>query len=368
MRTVTGRGFTLIELLVVISIIAVLIALLLPAVQSAREAGRRAQCVNNLKQIGLGLHNYHSAVGTFPLGATAAPFGKSYGAGYSAHWGTWSSHALMLGFLDQAPLYNAANFSWAVAVSPGYAINYTVCATVLNIFICPSDGLSPVTAAPSAGGLWSSNINNYQASLGPDAAYQLWANSGSDSPGLFTEGWRAYGLQNITDGSSNTIAYGESLVGDQFIERVKWRDGPDSAIPFAGGGPFIDVSGQYQAVITDLNNCMLAFANPNPTIAQGAQNQKGAWWGMGMGGTTLINTIVPPNSSQWPFGYCQLGAGNGGAALDGTYENATSNHPGGCNFLFADGSVRFLKSSINIKTYWALGTKANGEVISSDSY
>jgi prepilin-type N-terminal cleavage/methylation domain-containing protein/prepilin-type processing-associated H-X9-DG protein len=367
MKTETRRGFTLIELLVVISIISVLIALLLPAVQSAREAARRAQCVNNLKQIGLALHNYHSAVGTFPLGATAAPFGPAYGAGYNAHWGTWSAQALMLSYLEQAPLYNAANFSWGTAVNQAYAVNYSVCATVLSVFICPSDGLSPNSAPPSAGGLWSSNINNYQASLGPDAAYQLWANSGSDTPGLFTEGWKSYGVQNITDGSANTIAYGESLVGDQFIELIKWRDGPVTTLPFAGGGPFIDVSPYYQAVITDLNNCQLAFANPNPTINQGSQNQKGAWWGNGMGGTTLINTIVPPNSAQWTFGYCQLGT-QSSSALDGTYENATSNHPSGCNFLFADGSVRFLKSSINIRTYWALGTKADGEVLSSDSF
>jgi prepilin-type N-terminal cleavage/methylation domain-containing protein/prepilin-type processing-associated H-X9-DG protein len=367
MKTDTRRGFTLIELLVVISIIAVLIALLLPAVQSAREAARRAQCTNNLKQIGIALHNYHSSVGTFPLGATVATFGGSYGMGYSSHWGTWSAQALMLNFLEQAPLYNAANFNWGTAVGPAYAINYSVCSTVVNGFICPSDGISPVKAAPSAGGLWSSGLNNYQASLGPDTAYQSWANSGPDTPGLFTEGWRAYGLQNVTDGSSNTIAYGESLVGDQNIELVKWRDGPVSTTGFAGGGPFIDASGHFQAVITDLNNCQAAFANPNPTMNQGAQNQRGAWWGSGQGGTSLFNTIVPPNSAQFNFGYCQLNAQSNNA-LDGTYENATSNHPGGCNFLFADGSVRFLKSSINMTTYWALGTKADGEIISSDSY
>src|ERR1700678_4022279 len=101
------RGFTLIELLVVIAIIAVLIALLLPAVQSAREAARRIQCTNNLKQIGLGLHNYHQAVGTFPLGATLVNGG--YGA---VTYGCWSAQALMLPYVEQSPLYNAANFSF----------------------------------------------------------------------------------------------------------------------------------------------------------------------------------------------------------------------------------------------------------------
>jgi prepilin-type processing-associated H-X9-DG protein len=117
----------------------------------------------------------------------------------------------------------------------------------------------------------------------------------------------------------------------------------------------------------DLNSCVAAFANPNPDSNSGNLNQKGCMWANGQGGTSLFNTIVPPNSAQYPFAYCQLAAQSNNA-LDGQYENATSNHPGGANFLFADGSVHFVKSTINIKTYWALGTKSDGEIISSDSY
>src|SRR5262245_49511698 len=128
MRAETRHGFTLIELLVVIAIIAVLIALLLPAVQSAREAARRAQCINNLKQIGLGMHNYHTAHNTFPLGGTKN-FTTAYGSTYpDAGWGTWSAAALLLGYMEGQPLYNAANFNWTCcwAQESGWAINSAV--------------------------------------------------------------------------------------------------------------------------------------------------------------------------------------------------------------------------------------------------
>src|SRR5688572_15889522 len=115
MNTTSRRAFTLIELLVVIAIIAVLIALLLPAVQSAREAARRAQCINNLKQIGLGMHNYHSTHNSFPLTETAA-----WGYGYVSDWGTWSAHALLLGYIEGQPIYDACNFNWVVWFAEGF--------------------------------------------------------------------------------------------------------------------------------------------------------------------------------------------------------------------------------------------------------
>jgi prepilin-type processing-associated H-X9-DG protein len=350
---------------------------LLPAVQSAREAARRAQCVNNLKQIGLAMHNYHTSNGSFPSGGTVAAFGGSYGAGYSQGWGTWSAHALMLGYLEQQPLYNAANFNWACAVGTGWYVNSTVSFTIVSIFVCPSDGVSPdrgtpvpfdnsAAAAANSGG--DSLLNNYMGSVGPDALFPYWATSSPDTPGIFTQGRKAYGVQSITDGTSNTIAFGETLVGDRGIEQVKWRDGPVSGASFAGGGPFQDVSAQYQSVVADLNVCQAAFqSTPNPNANTGVFNLKGAYWAWDQGGFALFNTIVPPSSAQYTFAWCQLGTSSWSAA-DGNYENTSSNHPGGCNFLLCDGSVRFVKSSINMRTYWALGTKAGGEIISSDSY
>ena len=148
MRAETRRGFTLIELLVVIAIIAVLISLLLPAVQSAREAARRAQCINNLKQIGIGMHNYHTAMGTFPLGGTT----NWSGYGYNANWGTWNAQALLLGYMEGQPLYNSANFNWVCCWTQGWNINSTVTTAIVNTFICPSDGLSPV---PTQNDIWT---------------------------------------------------------------------------------------------------------------------------------------------------------------------------------------------------------------------
>jgi prepilin-type N-terminal cleavage/methylation domain-containing protein/prepilin-type processing-associated H-X9-DG protein len=362
----TRRGFTLIELLVVISIIAVLIALLLPAVQSAREAARRSQCVNNLKQIGLAMHNYHTGHGTFPLGGTIAP---AYSNTYTTQWGTWSAHALMLGYLEQTPLFNAANFSWATVMGPGWAINSTVTNSMINTFLCPSDNLSPSAVPP--GDQWSGRLNNYFASVGTTLAYQ----GALDTTGVFTQAGHVYGVRNITDGSSNTIAFAEAVVGpDQGFYQTKTGEGlfrfgtvlaPSSS---AGSSSLYDASSNPKVVLTDMQTCQVAALTLSGGGSQGKINEddKGARWAPDDGGFTLINTVVPPSSLQFSFACCSFFIAYG--CDDGTFQNANSMHPGGANFLFSDGSVRFLKSSISIPTYWALGTKANGEVVSSDSF
>jgi len=364
MRASSRRGFTLIELLVVISIIAVLIALLLPAVQAAREAARRAQCVNSLRQMGLALHNYESAVNKFPPGNVTATI--DVGMGLSS-WTGWSPHAMLLPYMEQSPLYNAANFMFITAQEStrGDAVNKTVVLTRIATFLCPSDG--------NAG---KANINSYYASLG--ATPIQYAPPNGDTSGIFTlynSSIRSssYGLADVTDGSSNTIAFGEGLVGDGLNQRSR-SNGMTTGGSVPSGLNSLFNAGTNQTLMNQAIQACTTFwkgtailsnaGNPN---AVGLKNYLGRYWAMGERGYTLFHTLVPPNQSdvEWrSCGFTCVGCAPEGSAI----VSANSNHPGGANFTFADGSVKFIKASINQKTYWAFGTRNGGETVSADSY
>jgi prepilin-type N-terminal cleavage/methylation domain-containing protein/prepilin-type processing-associated H-X9-DG protein len=353
------RGFTLIELLVVIAIIAVLIALLLPAVQSAREAARRIQCTNNLKQIGLAAHNYASANGSFPMSVTVV-WADMYGSPGYYGWGSWSAQALLLGYMEQQPAYNAANFNLGTWLDPGWRENTTTNIMATNSFVCPSDGISP--QIPPDGLRWSGWNNNYFQSAGSSVFPGIQTPNASldDTNGLFCDKPKSRTFASVTDGTSNTIAFGESLVGSN-EGHVRFRTGvfPDPPNNTLG---LYDARTNPAAIMKDLQACMLAY---NAATRLNGCN-KGCRWGTGSSGVSIFNTIVPPSSDQYPFDACTFFTGGG--TDGGEYQNANSNHPGGANFAFADGSVRFIKSTISMPTYWALGSRAGGEVISSDSY
>ena len=352
------RGFTLIELLVVIAIIAVLIALLLPAVQAAREAARRAQCLNNLKQIGLAMHNYHQAIGSFPMGKTQGLNNiGSYGG-----WTDWSAQSLMLPYMEQSAIYNAINYNFLGGWDIAGQINSTAWNTLIASYLCPSDA----NAGNSTG-----NTISYRGSIGtttdPNAYYGQ-----QRSTGVFTY-LRSYSIADITDGTSNTIAFAESLVGDKNPSSGK-RSNSVTGVSGAVIGRYADamqsivVPGQPGPnIISALQACSVAFAAGTASGSTPNWQLSGNRWGWGAMTMTLMNTIAPPNSNQYKWNSCRDGCGGCGPD-DSTFSNAQSNHSGGVNVGMGDGSVRFVKDSVNIITWWSLGTKGGGEVISSDSY
>ena len=346
------RGFTLIELLVVIAIIAVLISLLLPAVQSAREAARRAQCVNNLKQIGLAMHNYHSVNDIFPMGSTIQLY-DNLNANDMYSWNDWSAHAQLLSYMEQNPIYNAINFNYPpVASTLGGAAANTVVLIRIKTFLCPSD----FNAGPS----WT---NNYVGSMGTSIGYI----TQSQSSGLFAE-TVAKKIRDITDGTSNTVAFSERLVGTPGRPDHYPGNGMDGVAANANSpvNYYLDALQDIPDTLTYLQNCNAVY-QANLTTSSAWQNG-GENWAWGTPGVTMFQTIVPPSSPQYPWSTCRSDCASGCGVDSSHLTNARSNHPGGCNVLFCDGSVRFVKSSVNMQTWMQLGTISGDEVVSSDSY
>lgn len=340
-------GFTLIELLVVIAIIAVLIALLLPAVQAAREAARRSQCTNNLKQIGLALHNYHSTHQSFPMGGSYNPYNVP--ATYD-DWSCWSAQTLLLPYLEQKPLYDTINFNFSTARELAGQINSTSYNTLVAAFLCPSD-----TNASARNGY----TNSYAGSQGT-TTYHLYQGQ-QGVTGMFT--YRiAYDIASVTDGTSNTIAFSEWLVnGPQTTPtpgKATGNIGSNQAVTYDPS----TLANALAAVQNDINLCTQKFQS-----AGGVGTGPGSRWGVGAMGYSLFNTVLPPNgggSVKWAA--CRMDCCT--QAQHAHYVNAASNHPGGVNVAKGDGSVAFIKNTISFKTWWSLGTKANGETISADSY
>jgi prepilin-type N-terminal cleavage/methylation domain-containing protein/prepilin-type processing-associated H-X9-DG protein len=336
-------AFTLIELLVVIAIISVLIALLLPAVQSAREAARRMQCSNNMKQVGLAMHNYESIAGAFPMTGVIDTRPTAYAA-----WVGWSGHARILPLMEQGPMFNSVNITLPYTTPD----NYTVASTTVSSFICPSEVDSSPTPASSFFNT-PKGVSNYGLNMGD---WFIFAVGGPLTRGVFAPNLSRR-IASFTDGTSNTVLASEVKIRSpeyNCIPGLSIINNPLS-VPDPTANPFV-VAPEYGGTC-------------------GAVGQSHTAWVDGNAQETGMTTAWPPNKQI-------LGLhGEGdldlqgtplfmGGALGPTFAAITSRsyHPGGVNALLADGSVRFIKSSIAGSTWRALGTIAGGEVISADQY
>ena len=355
-RPMIRRGFTLIELLVVIAIIAVLIALLLPAVQAAREAARRAQCVNNLKQIGLALHNYHSTNDVFPPAAAAS--NTPYNAGCVA-WMGWSAQAMMFNYIEQTAVYNSINFMIdPMQSNAGNGANTTGRRRHRGLVPLPlrrerGQGLhQQLLFQHGHHHLFQRTVNNTNCKGGSQG-----------SSGLFAYAM-SYGIRDCTDGSSNTVAFSEGLVGNS---AATTRPGRTVTGVNIDGGIQLYNAATNPGHLIDPPAVHHQLRHGHP--ATGLSVNRGWYWAWGADTMTMFNTIVPPSSTQHHWGQCRFGcAGAGYSADHSNITNANSNHPGGANVLMGDGSVKFIKSTIQPNIWWALGTRAGGEVISADQY
>ncbi len=365
------QGFTLIELLVVIAIIAVLIALLLPAVQAAREAARRAQCTNNLKQLGLATHNYISSYNTFPaqtifLGPAGGqsccpPTGSGIGWGWNASWAV-----SLLPYIEQGPLYNAYNFS----STPDNPTNSTVSYNALAALMCPSDAIKTRPNPP-----WAPS--NYRANYGIPGVVRMWAGTVVMNYTNYPQAWWGadgnlayFGIESVTDGTSSTALISEKLLGPnsqggaiyvssgQLALRAVF-DSPVNAFPSYN-------SGSYALAQSNLAQCT---GLPGTTQADGTATWVvGFAWALGYPwhwANNCYNHYSTPNTISCVTPNDSNSGGYGGI---GSNISPTSGHPGGVNVGLADGSVRFVKNSVGMQPWWALGSRNQGEVLSSDQY
>ncbi len=370
------RGFTLIELLVVILIIAALIAMLLPAVQSARATARRTQCMNNLKELGLAMHQYVTENEALPP-VSVDPVWTSAGTAVPQPHQNWSQHARLLPFLEQQVIYNMINWSFGARWSDGDLFyrdtnppddasggsdsipQMTVLVMQIKTFLCPADvnrgssgyfmvgGVSKLVGASN----YACNIglNRRISNGGPDRSWLL------NGPNYVASGWDktvndTTTMSTFRDGASNTAIFSEWIKGEG-VATGRAHNGLSEVYNLGENSNFYSTDFQF-----------MELCNRVPiTSANQAWQWKGEWWAYG--GTMIYSHTQLPNRTSCI--YHDLNEDPRGTI---TMIGVSSNHPGGVNVLFMDGSIHFIKNSINYLPWYALATPNGGEGISSDSY
>jgi prepilin-type N-terminal cleavage/methylation domain-containing protein/prepilin-type processing-associated H-X9-DG protein len=382
MRAYGRRGFTLIELLVVIAIIAVLIALLLPAVQSAREAARRAQCTNNLKQLGLAAHNYISTNNVYP----------SQSIQNTSSW-AWEPSwvAAILPNLEQTPVYNAINFNlpmleigFVSPVATGGTANSTAGLISISSLLCPSESLSHPIAF---NGDWGTS--NYAGNYGGPGMISSCSGIIVPSKGdvfVSSSHLGPVSIAAVTDGTSNTAMFSEHLLG--YGNGLDNLAGNYVSPAVAGTGiavralfqlnsitPTPDMSGT--AGLAAAQQFVAACSAIPGGTAPATDAASGYAWLYTQGFDTMnisYSHVMTPNTYSCTGAESGFFGAQGNFTSDGSgggwlgASTASSNHPGGVNVGMGDGSVKFIKNTTNLLTWWGLGTRSGGEIISADAY
>jgi len=342
-------GFTLIELLVVIAIIAILIGLLLPAVQKIREAAARLQCTNNLHQLGLAVHNYHDTNQKFPFGK--GPDYRTIIAGAPVY-ARWSIHSQLLPYVEQDNLYKSINFSYPpetpgmagaiINFMPAYQnpgrVNAVACRTLVPMFLCPSDPAAKSDDWPGQNNYYANQGSNFLCDLSESQPSTIAPNETSNGPFYYLS---KNSIASITDGTSNTVLFSEKLRG---------KGAPD---------PRTDMLTIPNT--STLNDTFNTCTGINPATATPLTSKQGFSWVMGEMCCTTYNHVSTPNTTT-----CA------GIGFPGTMSNMamqvppSSAHSGGVNCLMGDGSVRFVANAVQLPVWRAMGTMNGGEVISGN--